>query len=128
MWYNNWLTHVDCLIPLADVVVQPLSALLVRKRNLADTTTSSATSDSHLLASALLKQQKPVPLSEAAASVGSTSSSAASPSHGTSAGFCAICKKFVSNRTNHKYVHSQVRHRFAVAFAYFVCAVPDGFP
>jgi hypothetical protein len=25
-------------------------------------------------------------------------------------------------------VHSQVRHRFAVAFAYFVCAVPDGFP
>ena len=30
------------------------------------------------------------------------------PSHGTSAGFCTICKKFVSNRTNHKYVHSQV--------------------
>ena len=31
------------------------------------------------------------------------------PSHGTSAGFCNICKKFVSNRTNHKYVHSPVR-------------------
>jgi len=30
------------------------------------------------------------------------------PSHGTSAGFCNICKKYVSNRTNHKYVHSQV--------------------
>ena len=28
--------------------------------------------------------------------------------HGTSAGFCNICQKFVSNRTNHKYVHSQV--------------------
>lgn len=33
------------------------------------------------------------------------------PSHGTSAGFCNICKKHVSNRTNHKYVHSQVRPR-----------------
>ena len=32
------------------------------------------------------------------------------PGHGTSAGFCNICHKFVSNRTNHKYVHSQVRH------------------
>ena len=31
------------------------------------------------------------------------------PGHGTSAGFCNICHKFVSNRTNHKYVHSQVR-------------------
>ena len=30
------------------------------------------------------------------------------PGHGTSAGFCNICHKFVSNRTNHKYVHSQV--------------------
>ena len=28
--------------------------------------------------------------------------------HGTSAGFCNICQKYVSNRTNHKYVHSQV--------------------
>lgn len=38
-----------------------------------------------------------------------TGSGPASPSHGTSAGFCNICKKHVSNRTNHKYVHSQVR-------------------
>ena len=34
-----------------------------------------------------------------------------STTHGTSAGFCNICQKFVSNRTNHKYVHSQVREK-----------------
>ena len=33
---------------------------------------------------------------------------ASNTTHGTSAGFCNICQKFVSNRTNHKYVHSQV--------------------
>ena len=32
-----------------------------------------------------------------------------STTHGTSAGFCNICQKYVSNRTNHKYVHSQVQ-------------------
>ena len=29
-------------------------------------------------------------------------------SAGTSSGFCDICQKHVSNRTNHKFVHSQV--------------------
>jgi len=34
-----------------------------------------------------------------------------STTHGTSAGFCNICQKYVSNRTNHKYVHSQVKFK-----------------
>lgn len=43
-----------------------------------------------------------------AAIAAATAAGVPPPSHGTSAGFCTICKKFVSNRTNHKYVHSQV--------------------
>ena len=31
-----------------------------------------------------------------------------SPHPGTSSGFCEICQKHVSNRTNHKFVHSHV--------------------
>ena len=36
-----------------------------------------------------------------------------STTHGTSAGFCNICQKYVSNRTNHKYVHSQVYYNLS---------------
>ena len=31
-----------------------------------------------------------------------------SPNPGSSSGFCEICQKHVSNRTNHKFVHSHV--------------------
>lgn len=44
-------------------------------------------------------------------------------SHGTSAGFCAICKKYVSNRTNHKYVHSQVRMASTVVLMLIILLV-----
>ena len=43
--------------------------------------------------------------------------SASNTTHGTSAGFCNICQKFVSNRTNHKYVHSQVLVLLASSFS-----------
>ena len=53
------------------------------------------------------------PNSEGGSSINSNATNGSSgannqQSHGTSAGYCNICKKYVSNRTNHKYVHSQV--------------------
>merc|ERR1719483_1731034 len=33
---------------------------------------------------------------------------------GTSSGFCDICQKHVSNRTNHKFVHSHIKFRCAL--------------
>ena len=49
------------------------------------------------------------------------------PGHGTSAGFCNICHKFVSNRTNHKYVHSQVNNSFEVNFKFKYFSKPTFF-
>ena len=46
------------------------------------------------------------------------------PGHGTSAGFCNICHKFVSNRTNHKYVHSQVLTTNISAFLFALRELP----
>ena len=42
-----------------------------------------------------------------------------STTHGTSAGFCNICQKYVSNRTNHKYVHSQVYYNLSILSDFF---------
>jgi len=33
---------------------------------------------------------------------------------GTSSGYCDICQKHVSNRTNHKFVHSHIKFRCAL--------------
>ena len=42
-----------------------------------------------------------------------------SPNPGSSSGFCEICQKHVSNRTNHKFVHSHVSQEWSLLLLKF---------